>query len=77
MLPVGQLQILGIGVEAAEDGQSESAESEEARSGQLSASELEKEQRWWRWLLLTGLFLLLVESVWASMIEKRQAEMAT
>ena len=73
-LPVGQLQVLGIGVESVEDGQSDNTdERADTANGQLSATELEKQQRWWRWALLAGLALLIIESLWASSIEKRQA----
>jgi hypothetical protein len=73
MLPVGQLQVLGIGVESIDDGQSEpDAAADETKAGQLNASDLEKKQKWWRWLLLAGLGCLVVESIWASMIERRQ-----
>ena len=74
MLPVGQLQVLGIGVETEVDGQLETnaRTDEETDLGQLSASELEKKQKWWRWLLLAGLGCLIVESLWASAIERRQ-----
>lgn len=75
-LPVGQLQVLGIGVESNVDGQSESAEnsSAETSNGQLNAGQLEREQKWWRWLLLSGLLLLIIESIWAASIEKRRAQ---
>lgn len=73
MLPVGQLQVLGIGVESSDASASVENESEDdAADGQLSASELEEQQKWWRWLLLAGLGCLLLESLWASVIEKRQ-----
>lgn len=74
MLPVGQLQVLGVGVDAEDAGQSNvnAADDEEANAGQLSSSELEKKQQWWRWLLLAGLGCLLLESLWASAIERRQ-----
>ncbi len=75
MLPVGQLQVLGIGVETIDDAQSDSNNgTDETKSKQLSATDLEKKQQWWRWLLLAGLGCLLVESIWASMIQRRQTE---
>lgn len=73
MLPVGQLQVLGIGVKSSDASVSGENDSEDgAADGQLSASELEEQQKWWRWLLLAGLGCLLLESLWASVIEKRQ-----
>ena len=75
MLPVGQLQVLGIGVESETNelpGELIGAEKELA-NGQLSSNELERRQKWWRWLLLAGLACLIVESLWASAIERRRA----
>ncbi|APZ95779.1 BatA domain-containing protein [Fuerstiella marisgermanici] len=73
MLPIGQLQVLGIGVEPASGEQlaMNAGDSDDAPPGQLSANELEKQQKWWRWLLLSGLGCLLLESLWASAIERR------
>ncbi|MEQ9406391.1 MAG: BatA domain-containing protein [Fuerstiella sp.] len=74
MLPIGQLQVLGIGVEAPADPQSETSPlaDPEQPLGQLSAGELERKQKWWRWLLLAGLGCLAAESLWASAIQRRQ-----
>ena len=73
MLPVGQLQVLGIGVEPVIDGQlaEDAGNVDDTLPGQLNANELEKQQQWWRWLLLAGLGCLLLESLWASAIERR------
>jgi hypothetical protein len=74
MLPVGQLQVLGIGVDSPVEGQLDDvAATDVAKAGQLNASALEKKQKWWRWLLLAGLGCLLLESLWASAIERRSA----
>jgi hypothetical protein len=75
MLPIGQLQALGVGVTRgdAASGSQDSADAEAMVAGQLSASELEKKQKWWRWLLLSGLGCLVLESLWAAAIERRQA----
>lgn len=73
MLPIGQLQVLGIGVESELESDSGATSSDdEATVGQLSASDLEEKQKWWRWLLLAGLGCLVLESLWASAIERRQ-----
>ncbi|MEO2016640.1 MAG: BatA domain-containing protein [Fuerstiella sp.] len=79
MLPLGQLQVLGIGVESDLEGQWETEDSsaEETSAGQLSANDLERKQKWWRWLLLGGLGCLVLESLWASAIERRQAAEAS
>ncbi|MDG1895463.1 MAG: BatA domain-containing protein [Fuerstiella sp.] len=75
MLPLGQLQVLGIGVKSDVEAQleAENSSAEEINKGQLSANDLERKQKWWRWLLLAGLGCLVLESVWASAIERRQA----
>ena len=74
MLPLGQLQVLGIGVESDVEAQLETDNSsaDETTRGQLSANDLERKQKWWRWLLLAGLGCLVLESLWASAIERRQ-----
>ena len=79
MLPLGQLQVLGIGVESDVEGQLETEDSsaEKTPAGQLSANDLERKQKWWRWLLLAGLGCLVLESLWASAIERRQAAEAS
>lgn len=75
MLPIGQLQALGVGVTSgdAASEREDNADEDAATAGQLSASELEKKQKWWRWLLLSGLGCLVLESLWAAAIERRQA----
>ena len=79
MLPVGQLQVLGIGVDTDVDGQLEtdSETTDDPAKGQLSSSDLEKKQQWWRWFLLAGLGCLALESLWASAIERRQTTVET
>ena len=69
MLPVGQLQALEIGVES-NLADADNAENE-TRDGQLSASELEDRQRWWRRMLLAGLACLAIEAVWSRRLEQR------
>jgi hypothetical protein len=73
VLPVGQLQLLGVGVESVAAPNVDVGDADREKSnGQLSANDLEEKQKWWRWLLLAGLGCLAVESLWASAIEKRQ-----
>lgn len=74
-LPIGQLQVLGIGVEAKDTSSPPTNQTAAGNlpSGQLNAVELEREQKWWRGLLLAGMALLLTESIWARQIEKRRA----
>lgn len=73
MLPVGQLQVLGIGVESNVAVNSDPASGDDENPGQLSASELEDQQQWWRWMLLAGLGCLALESMWAKALERRAA----
>ena len=73
-LPIGQLQVLGIGLDSKDTSSpmEEKTSTEDLSSGQLNAVELEREQKWWRGLLLAGMALLLTESIWARQIEKRR-----
>lgn len=71
MLPVGQLQALGIGVDSSLADGPTGADSDESETGQLSASELEDRQKWWRRMLLAGLACLALEAVWARRLERR------
>lgn len=71
-LPTGQLQALGIGVTAEGSGD---AVLDAVEVSKLKTSELENRQKFWRWMLLAGLACLLVESIWASVLERRQAEL--
>ena len=43
-----------------------------AIAAQLDATELESRQKFWRWLLLAGLCCLILESIVAYTLEKRQ-----
>ena len=75
MLPVGQLQVLGIGVQSdsEEFPDDTSGVNEKVVKGQLTSSELERKQKWWRWLLLAGMGCLLAESLWAAAIERQRS----
>lgn len=70
-LPTGQLQALGIGVTAEGTGDTVL---DAAEVSKLKTSELENRQKLWRWMLLAGLACLLLESIWANVLERRQAE---
>lgn len=70
-LPRGQLQALGIGVTPSESG---SVAGDEVL-GQLKIREVEDRQKYWRWMLLAGLACLLGESIWATLLERRQTEL--
>lgn len=69
-LPLGQLEALGIGVISTGEDQEIMDEEQKAK---LSSSELENRQKIWRWMLLAGLACLLLESIWAATIQRRQA----
>lgn len=70
-LPAGQLQVLGIGVQTDDEITAESLD-QDGRSPQMSSSELEKAQKWWRWLLVSGMACLVLESLWSAAIDRRQ-----
>ncbi|MEP3482743.1 MAG: BatA domain-containing protein [Fuerstiella sp.] len=72
-LPMGQLQALGIGVT---EGSGGDAVLDDAAAAKMKTSELESRQKYWRWMLLAGLACLLAESVWATLLERRQADVA-
>lgn len=71
-LPTGQLQALGIGVTSGGLGDEVL---DDAAVSKLKTSELEDRQKYWRWMLLAGLACLLVESIWATLLERRQADL--
>ena len=72
-LPMGQLQALGIGVT---EGSGGDAVVDDAATAKLKTSELESRQKYWRWMLLAGLGCLFAESVWATLLERRQVDVA-
>ncbi|MCA9065124.1 MAG: BatA domain-containing protein [Planctomycetaceae bacterium] len=72
VLPVGQLQAMGLDAGIAETNSTITSEEEAAVMEQLASEELESRQKWWRWLILAGLFCLLAESLLASGIERRR-----
>jgi hypothetical protein len=41
-------------------------------TAQLDSTELESQQKFWRWFLLAGLILLAIESIIAAAIERRR-----
>jgi hypothetical protein len=43
-----------------------------AETAQLDSTELESQQKFWRWFLLAGLILLAIESIVAATIERRR-----
>jgi hypothetical protein len=71
-LPTGQLQILGVNTSESTTSTDETDDNEEVALGQLSRNELEKRQQLWRWLLLAGLSLLAIETLWAAAIQRRR-----
>ena len=72
-LPAGQLQIMGVDAENLKTSLDPQSNSEDnGRVGQLSVSELEAQQKLWRWFLLSGLACLLIESILATVIASNQ-----
>ncbi len=70
-LPAGQLQALGMSADIASVTSSMAEAKTPAEESQLDARELESRQKFWRWLLVAGLACLIVESLYASWIERR------
>jgi hypothetical protein len=70
-LPAGQLQAMGLSADVAAVTPVSDEQTPAKKAAQLDASELESQQKFWRWLLLAGLACLALESVVASTIEKR------
>jgi hypothetical protein len=75
-LPSGQLQALGLPAELAEV--RNSAVQQEGRQGkaQQDSAELESRQKLWRWFILAGLGCLVLESVLAAVLERRERVLA-
>ncbi len=79
-LPLGQLQALGVDADASDatidfasgQGAATIAGFDPIAASQLTAGELESRQKLWRWLLLAGLGCLLLETLIAGGIERRQ-----
>ncbi len=72
-LPAGQLQALGMSSDVAAAKVASAAATDPAEVAQLDARELESQQKFWRWLLLAGLACLAMESILASLIERRHS----
>ena len=75
-LPAGQLEAFGIGTRQQDvDASAESDADAIVNPGQKNATEIEKQQQWWRTCLLVGLALLIVESLWSSSIDRRRQQL--
>ena len=70
-LPAGQLQALGMSSDIAKVKTNTTQETDANAAAQLNASELESQQKFWRWLLVAGLSCLAVESLLAAFLERR------
>ncbi len=74
-LPVGQLYSWGIGSQDSDHSDpSESRADDQSRPA--TAEQLESQQKYWRWFLLAGLGCLFCEAILASVIHRRQPEIA-
>jgi hypothetical protein len=74
-LPSGQLQVMGVDPDNVKsDVAPEQTEDDNTTINQLSVSELESQQKLWRWFLLSGLACLGLESVVAAAVGRRQQE---
>ncbi|MCX7401323.1 MAG: BatA domain-containing protein [Planctomycetales bacterium] len=70
--PAGQLQALGMSSDVATVKTAEAEQPSAAETAQLDSTELESQQKFWRWFLLAGLILLAIESIVAATIERRR-----
>lgn len=70
--PAGQLQALGIAPDVATVKTAVTEALTAAEKAQLDSTELESQQKFWRWFLLAGLILLAIESIIAATIERRR-----
>ena len=70
--PAGQLQALGMSSDVATVKTAETEQPSAAETAQLDSTELESQQKFWRWFLLAGLILLAIESIFAATIERRR-----
>jgi hypothetical protein len=68
--PTGQLQALGMSSDVATVKTAETEQPSAAETAQLDSTELESQQKFWRWFLLAGLILLAIESIVAATIER-------
>jgi hypothetical protein len=68
--PAGQLQALGMSSDVATVQTAETKQLSAAETAQLDSTELESQQKFWRWFLLAGLILLAIESIIAATIER-------
>ena len=68
--PAGQLQALGMSSDVATVKTAETEQPSAAETAQLDSTELESQQKFWRWFLLAGLILLAIESIIAATIER-------
>ncbi|MFO0977924.1 MAG: BatA domain-containing protein [Planctomycetaceae bacterium] len=71
-LPAGQLQALGMSADVTHVAEDSATPVDPATASQLDASELESQQKYWRYCLLAGLALLVIEALVAASIERRQ-----
>ena len=71
-LPLGQLQALGVQADAMDTLVADSRPLDPVAASQLTSGELESRQKLWRWLLLAGLGCLMLETLIAGGIERRQ-----
>lgn len=71
-LPAGQLQALGMAPEVTRVTVGDETAVDPIIAAQLDATELESQQKYWRYCLLAGLGLLIIEAVVAAGIERKQ-----
>jgi len=75
-LPSGQLQALGLPAELAEVRSAAVQQEGSSSNAQQDSAELESRQKLWRWFILAGLGCLVLESVLAAFLERRERVLA-
>jgi hypothetical protein len=75
-LPSGQLQALGLPAELAAVRNAAVQPEDSQSKAQQDSAELESRQKLWRWFILAGLGCLVLESVLAAYLERREQVLA-
>ncbi|MGV2333870.1 MAG UNVERIFIED_CONTAM: hypothetical protein LVR18_07030 [Planctomycetaceae bacterium] len=75
-LPSGQLQALGLPAELAAVRNAAVQPEDSQSKAQQDSAELESRQKLWRWFILAGLGCLVLESVLAAYLERRERVLA-
>ena len=72
-MPLDQLEALGVKLDAATN-PTQSPESLEEQQRQLRIAELENKQRFWQWLIVAAIAVLVIETWLASAVAQRVSQ---